>query len=466
MRRCRRQPKRPPRPPSPRTVTDAADAHDASAITIVDAGNDFTATDVEGALAELQADHETDEAALAAHLADRGDAHEATAMSIVDAANDFTATEVEGRWRSCSPTMRRTRRRSLTISRTGRPRMQRPAVSVSSATLSGTGTDVQAVLEESDNLLDDHSGPPGERRRGRDQHRGLDGTPTELTNHLNDAADAHDASAISVLDTGANYTATDVEGVLAEIAPQLGGSGPAQTLSSGEVNQNSHGLAVGDVIRKDGDDYVQAQADSAVNAEVVGIVTAVADIDNFTYVYGGRVEPLSGLTSGTVYFLSAATPGALTATEPTGIGEVSKPILIATDTDDVGLFFNFRGYVVSEGDVFSGARVAAQHRPDDRRWTRSRRSRSTPNCTTRMATTPAASRRRLTAPADGKYLIGWNLRWSAAQDGGFRYSHIALNGNTAAAGTPRAQTTPAAPYPRSCRSAQSRSSFPPGTTSS
>jgi hypothetical protein len=52
---------------------------------------------------------------------------------------------------------------------------------------------------------------------------GLDGTPTELTNHLNDTSDAHDASAISVLDAGGDYTATDVEGVLAEIAPQLGG---------------------------------------------------------------------------------------------------------------------------------------------------------------------------------------------------------------------------------------------------
>lgn len=46
-----------------------------------------------------------------------------------------------------------------------------------------------------------------------------------LANHLADTSDAHDASAISVLDSGANYTATDVEGVLAEIAPQLGGGG-------------------------------------------------------------------------------------------------------------------------------------------------------------------------------------------------------------------------------------------------
>ena len=44
-----------------------------------------------------------------------------------------------------------------------------------------------------------------------------------LTDHIDDTTDAHDASAISVADAGGDYTATDVEGVLAEIAPQLGG---------------------------------------------------------------------------------------------------------------------------------------------------------------------------------------------------------------------------------------------------
>lgn len=69
-------------------LADTADAHDASAISIVDSGGDFTATDVEGALAELQADAE-------AHLADTTDAHDASAISIVDAGGHFTATDVE-----------------------------------------------------------------------------------------------------------------------------------------------------------------------------------------------------------------------------------------------------------------------------------------------------------------------------------------------------------------------------------
>jgi hypothetical protein len=53
-------------------VNDTSAAHAASAISILDTANDFTATDVEGALAELQSDHEADAQALADHLAVSG----------------------------------------------------------------------------------------------------------------------------------------------------------------------------------------------------------------------------------------------------------------------------------------------------------------------------------------------------------------------------------------------------------
>lgn len=43
--------------------------------------------------------------------------------------------------------------------------------------------------------------------------------------HIADASDAHDASAISVLDTGGNFTGTDVEAVLAELDAAIGGGG-------------------------------------------------------------------------------------------------------------------------------------------------------------------------------------------------------------------------------------------------
>lgn len=61
-------------------------------------------------------------------------------------------------------------------------------------------------------------------------------TQAELDAHVSDTTDAHDASAISVADSGANYTATDVEGVLAEIAPQLGGGIPDLQYESRSTN--------------------------------------------------------------------------------------------------------------------------------------------------------------------------------------------------------------------------------------
>lgn len=50
-------------------------------------------------------------------------------------------------------------------------------------------------------------------------------TPSLVTDHTGDTSDAHDASAISVLDTANNFTGTDVEAVLAELAVAVAGGG-------------------------------------------------------------------------------------------------------------------------------------------------------------------------------------------------------------------------------------------------
>jgi hypothetical protein len=55
----------------------------------------------------------------------------------------------------------------------------------------------------------------------------------DISSHTGDSSDAHDASAISVLDTAANFTGTDVEAVLAELQDNIdaGGGGGAPTVS-------------------------------------------------------------------------------------------------------------------------------------------------------------------------------------------------------------------------------------------
>jgi len=56
------------------------------------------------------------------------------------------------------------------------------AISASSATLSGTGTDVQAVLEELDNLLDDHSARHEDGGADEISLTGLSGAPADTIN--------------------------------------------------------------------------------------------------------------------------------------------------------------------------------------------------------------------------------------------------------------------------------------------
>jgi hypothetical protein len=276
-------------------VTDTEDAHDASAISIADAGNDFTATDVEGALAELQADHEADATALSDHIADTSAAHAASAIAFTpdgsiaattvqaaivevrdEAGGGGAPTDVDylvgtasgglsaeivvgtspggelgGTW--ASPTVDATHSGSSHASVQAAAEAtaaaaldahvtdatdahDASAISVDSTTLSGTGTTVQASLEEIDNLLDDHSARHENGGADEISLAGLDGTPAELTNHLNDTSAAHAASAISADSTTLVGTGTDVQAVLEEldngIADHLADSSAAHAASA------------------------------------------------------------------------------------------------------------------------------------------------------------------------------------------------------------------------------------------
>jgi len=118
-----------------------------------------------------------------------------------------------------------------------------------------------------------------------------------------------------------------------------------------DVAQSSHGLSVGDVIRSSGSDdsYTKALATTAANAEVTGIVKTVTDSNNFTMVTNGHLTTAAAVpnnTAGTVLFLSPSTAGALTTTEPTTEGQISKPVAIITNANDSMLFVNLRGKTI------------------------------------------------------------------------------------------------------------------------
>jgi hypothetical protein len=112
------------------------------------------------------------------------------------------------------------------------------------------------------------------------------------------------------------------------------------------VTQTAHGLTVQDVVRLSSTSYVQAQANNASNAEVVGIVAEVPDANTFTVVSAGWLDGLSGLTPGALYYLSASSAGDMTVTEPATPGQISKPLLVA-DAATSGYWVNYRGRVVT-----------------------------------------------------------------------------------------------------------------------
>lgn len=155
--------------------------------------------------------------------------------------------------------------------------------------------------------------------------RGADANGVEIT-------DAHDPTAAQSVATR-NYVDTH--------------AGAAVTHA---VSQTAHGFTVGELVRYNGTQYVLAEADVAADADVDGIVSAVADANDFTIQIAGYVTGLAGLAAGTDYFLSPTTPGALTAVEPSTAGQVSKPVFHA-DSATTGFLLNMRGLVIPSAAV-------------------------------------------------------------------------------------------------------------------
>lgn len=120
-----------------------------------------------------------------------------------------------------------------------------------------------------------------------------------------------------------------------------------------EVSQSGHGFTVGDIIRLSGiNTYTKAKADSAANAEVVGIVTTVTDANNFAYTTEGVVTVgVPAVAAETVLFLSATTAGALTATAPTTAGYINLPLAVVTQNATKMVFHKYRGMELGNSSV-------------------------------------------------------------------------------------------------------------------
>ncbi len=117
------------------------------------------------------------------------------------------------------------------------------------------------------------------------------------------------------------------------------------------ITQATHGFVAGDVVRWDvaTSGFTGAQANSAINAEVSGVIEKVLSTSQFTLVYQGEID-LSAMEevndeTKVVWFLSDTSKGKLIDAPPTAGGTVIKPMLTRTEQGK-GLVTNYIGTLI------------------------------------------------------------------------------------------------------------------------
>ena len=146
---------------------------------------------------------------------------------------------------------------------------------------------------------------------------------------------------------------------LTKIGASLGGG--ADTIS---VTQANHGLLKGRAVKVTGNGtYGYAKADTAANAEAIGIIIesdwdgSSGDNTQLLIALSGKITvdgaiPTGNLTAGTVVFLSATSNvGELTSAEPNTAGHISKPMGVITSLNSEMIMVQHRGEVISTAGV-------------------------------------------------------------------------------------------------------------------
>lgn len=167
--------------------------------------------------------------ALAAHLADTSGAHAAGSISVIDADGNYTASDVEGVLAEIADMIAASTTGLVPTSRT----ITAGAALTGGGDLSANRTLDVAVdgttIEVSGDALRVKDGGITSAKIADGTITTTDlafdpATQTELDNHVNDTNDAHDASAISFA-PGGTISATDVQSAIEEVAAEAGTGG-------------------------------------------------------------------------------------------------------------------------------------------------------------------------------------------------------------------------------------------------
>lgn len=113
------------------------------------------------------------------------------------------------------------------------------------------------------------------------------------------------------------------------------------------ITSGTSGYTFGTVVRVTSTGYTAAKANSADNAEVIGVISARNSAYSVVTVSGkvdGDFTGVAGatLSPGCVYFLDGTTAGFISTTEPTTVGQVSKPVIIGLGATS-GMVVQYRG---------------------------------------------------------------------------------------------------------------------------
>lgn len=113
------------------------------------------------------------------------------------------------------------------------------------------------------------------------------------------------------------------------------------------IHQEDHGFSVLQVVRATNVEnvFTLAQADTADNADMVGVVYEVIDPDTFNLMFDGEIthSNVPNYPVGTYVFLSSTTAGGLTDVEPSVEGEISMPVGVIMTPGSRILILHLRG---------------------------------------------------------------------------------------------------------------------------
>lgn len=121
------------------------------------------------------------------------------------------------------------------------------------------------------------------------------------------------------------------------------------------VSPKTAGITIGNVVRMSGAGLTLAKADSAQNAEVLGVVVSETSAANVVAVAGSinntnfskTISNILGVSGGTLgvgyaYFLDPVVAGGITTVEPVTYGQVSKPVILGISAG-LGSIIPYRG---------------------------------------------------------------------------------------------------------------------------